>query len=86
MEETKQEVIDRNTEWTELTNILDRIADSLQKNKATPTQALLASLMVVATVINNNVKKEILEDKEDYLSQVLVLSEKILEKSGITRR
>ena len=84
MEEKAQDRTD--VDWAELTNILDAVADVLQKNKATPTQALLSSLMISHTVLNNNVKEEILEDKNDYLSQLLVLSEKILEKSGITKR
>ncbi len=76
----------KNTDWDELIKIVDALADVLDSNKATPRQTLLSSLMISTTVLINSVKEELLEDKNEYLSQLLLLSEKVLEKSGVVRK
>lgn len=86
MEEKTQEMLEADMEWEKLLSIVESLTDALHKSNATSSQVLLASLMITNTVLNNDVKEETLNDKNDLMSKLRELSEKILSKSGITRK
>jgi hypothetical protein len=86
--ETVEKSIDdvTNDMWLKTAKARDDIAELITKSYLTPVQVLSALLMNVSALLEYNVKEECLDDKNDYLGKLLILSGKILEKSGIVRK
>jgi hypothetical protein len=74
-----------NTDWDALVRIRDDVVMTFNKHSPSPGQVILSLLMILNTVIQSSVKDEILEDDKYAFTQLLKLSEKVLDKAGIAK-